>query len=180
MRAGESPKPAAQAEITRFPRWNRSELVSLVRNVSLATWILPIGRLFAWVHAEGLENLEGIEPPVIFAPNHQSHFDVPVVLMGLPWKWRSRVAPGDVEGVLRGTLPPGAAWSARPLHQQPELLPVVVLLQCVPAAAARGRSARHAALRGRTGRRQVVRADLPRGQADRATARSTRSSLASG
>lgn len=76
-----------------FPRWNRSRLVQAVRNVSLATWILPIGRIFAWVRAEGLENLEGVEPPVIFAPNHQSHLDVPAVLMALPWKWRRRIAP---------------------------------------------------------------------------------------
>lgn len=65
----------------------------MVRNVSLATWILPIGRIFAWIHAEGLENLRDLEPPVIFAPNHQSHLDVPAILMALPWKWRKRVAP---------------------------------------------------------------------------------------
>ena len=57
------------------------------------TWILPIGRIFAWMHAEGLENLEGLDPPVIFAPNHQSHFDVPVILMALPYRWRRRIAP---------------------------------------------------------------------------------------
>ncbi len=84
------PRPA---ETTEFPRWNRSGLVRWVRNLSLATWILPIGRIFAWVRAEGLENLNGIEPPVIFAPNHHSHLDVPALLMALPWKWRSRVAP---------------------------------------------------------------------------------------
>ncbi|MBS1873157.1 MAG: AMP-binding protein [Acidobacteria bacterium] len=76
-----------------FPRWNRTRAVSMVRNVSLATWILPIGRIFAWIHAEGLENLRDLEPPVIFAPNHQSHLDVPAILMALPWKWRKRVAP---------------------------------------------------------------------------------------
>ncbi len=87
----------APAPVTRlpekFPAWNRTRLVSAIRNLSLATWILPIGRIWAWVHAEGLENLEGIEPPVIFAPNHQSHFDVPVIMMALPWKWRSRITP---------------------------------------------------------------------------------------
>jgi long-chain acyl-CoA synthetase len=94
MRSAKTPTPPAAApEITPFPRWNRSGPVRLVRNASLATWILPIGRIFAWVRAEGLENLEGLEPPVIFAPNHQSHFDVPAVLMALPWKWRKRVAP---------------------------------------------------------------------------------------
>lgn len=89
--AGARPEPVAAHE--QFPRWNRGRLVSAIRNVSLATWILPIGRIFAWVKVEGLENLDALEPPVIFAPNHQSHLDVPCILMALPWKWRSRVAP---------------------------------------------------------------------------------------
>ncbi len=84
---------AAKPEAFDFPRWNRSAWIRWIRNVSLATWILPIGRIFAWVKAEGLENLEGIEGPVIFAPNHQSHLDVPAILMALPYSWRRRVAP---------------------------------------------------------------------------------------
>jgi long-chain acyl-CoA synthetase len=94
MRTTETAKSTAPAaEPLEFPRWNRSRAARMVRNVSLAAWILPIGRIFAWVRAEGLENLAGLEPPVLFAPNHQSHLDVPAILMALPWKWRSRVAP---------------------------------------------------------------------------------------
>ena len=47
----------------------------------LALVILPLGRIFAWVRVSGLEHLEGISGPVVFASNHQSHFDVPVILM---------------------------------------------------------------------------------------------------
>src|SRR5262249_50662171 len=35
----------------------------------------------------------GVEPPVIFAANHQSHMDVPVILASLPRRLRYRVAP---------------------------------------------------------------------------------------
>ena len=63
-----------------------------MRRLSLATWILPIGRLFAWVHVSGLEHLAGLEGPVVFAANHQSHMDTPVVLMALPRRWRARTA----------------------------------------------------------------------------------------
>jgi long-chain acyl-CoA synthetase len=42
---------------------------------------------------QGLENLEGINGPVIFAANHQSHFDTPAILSALPARWRYRVAP---------------------------------------------------------------------------------------
>jgi long-chain acyl-CoA synthetase len=85
--------PAAAPVITDFPRWNRRLPARILREACLATWILPIGRIFACVRAEGLENLEGIRPPVIFAPNHQSHLDVPVILMALPYRWRRRIAP---------------------------------------------------------------------------------------
>jgi long-chain acyl-CoA synthetase len=88
-----APAAASPPEVVDFPRWNRGALASFVRNVSLATWILPIGRIFAWVRAEGLENLDGIDGPVIFAPNHQSHLDVPAIMMALPYRWRRRLAP---------------------------------------------------------------------------------------
>jgi hypothetical protein len=39
----------------------------VARRVSLPTWILPLGRIFARVTVTGLEHLEKIEGPVIFA-----------------------------------------------------------------------------------------------------------------
>jgi long-chain acyl-CoA synthetase len=64
-----------------------------VRRFSQFTWILPIARLFAWVRVQGLENLEHVSGPVIFASNHQSHMDTPVILSVLPGYWRARIAP---------------------------------------------------------------------------------------
>ena len=65
----------------------------LARRVSLPTWILPLGRVFARVTVTGLEHLEHVQGPVIFAANHQSHFDAPVILDSLPPRWRYRTAP---------------------------------------------------------------------------------------
>ncbi|MEO5819244.1 MAG: AMP-binding protein [Vicinamibacteraceae bacterium] len=75
-----------------FPTWNRRWPFTWLRNASLLTWILPIGRAFAWVKVEGLEHLEGLPGPVVFAANHQSHLDGPMVLWSLPPRWRYRVA----------------------------------------------------------------------------------------
>ena len=80
------------AEIV-FPAWNRSLPARAARRVSLPTWILPLGRIFARVTVSGLDHLERIDGPVIFASNHQSHFDGPVILDSLPPKWRYRTAP---------------------------------------------------------------------------------------
>ena len=50
-------------------------LARAIRRVALPLFLLPLTRIFAHVRAEGLENLEGLEPPVIFAPTHQSYLD---------------------------------------------------------------------------------------------------------
>ncbi len=83
----------APPEPVDFPAWNRSWPVRAIRRISLPTWILPLGRLFAWTRIEGLEHLARIDSPVIFAANHQSHMDVPMILWSLPARLRYRVAP---------------------------------------------------------------------------------------
>jgi long-chain acyl-CoA synthetase len=84
---------SAPAEPVVFPGWNRSWPAHAVRRASLPTWILPLGRIFARLDVQGLEHLAKIDKPVILAVNHQSHFDVPVVLMALPARLRYTVAP---------------------------------------------------------------------------------------
>ncbi|HWF84184.1 MAG TPA: AMP-binding protein [Vicinamibacterales bacterium] len=90
----QSPEQSApQVEPIDFPSWNRSLLARAIRRVSLPTWILPIGRLFAWMRVEGREHLRDLAAPVIFAANHQSHMDGPMIMAALPRRWRYRVAP---------------------------------------------------------------------------------------
>ena len=86
------PAAIAATEPIDFPSWNQAMPARALRRASLTTWILPLGRIFAKVEARGLEHLEKIQGPVIFAANHQSHFDTPVILDALPAKWRYNVA----------------------------------------------------------------------------------------
>jgi long-chain acyl-CoA synthetase len=88
-----APEQAEVLEPVDFPSWNRTWPVRMIRRASQFTWILPIARLFAWAQARGLENLDHISGPVVFAANHQSHMDVPVILSVLPGAWRARIAP---------------------------------------------------------------------------------------
>jgi len=87
--SGETP-PAEPLDV---PAWNRSWPARAVRRVSLPTWVLPLARAFAWVRVEGLDHLDAIDSPVIFAANHQSHMDTPAILWALPSRFRYRVAP---------------------------------------------------------------------------------------
>jgi len=88
----ERPAVAAAAPAQEIPRWPRSRVASFVRDIGLALVILPLARAFAWLKIEGRENLEHLDAPVIFASNHQSHFDGPTILMALPYRLRRRVA----------------------------------------------------------------------------------------
>jgi long-chain acyl-CoA synthetase len=84
--------PTVEAPL-EFPSWNRSWPARWLRRVAQATLVRPLTRYFTRIAVAGIENLKGLQPPVIFAPNHQSFMDVPVILCALPTEWCSRLAP---------------------------------------------------------------------------------------
>ena len=87
--------PAATEQVVEpveFPSWNRALPFRVLRAVAQPAFLLPLTRVFAWITIEGRQNLKDLSGPVIFAANHQSHMDVPVVLAALPPRWRRRVA----------------------------------------------------------------------------------------
>jgi long-chain acyl-CoA synthetase len=88
-----APQPEPPSTAQDFPTWNRGTFARATRRVLLPGFLLPLTRIFAHIRTDGLANLEPLEPPVIFASNHQSYMDAPVILAALPPKWRYRVAP---------------------------------------------------------------------------------------
>jgi len=75
-----------------IPTWNRLWPARLIRNVALNTIWLPLTRMFAHAHIAGLEHLASLEGPVIFASNHQSHLDTPLIMFAVPSRFRRRMA----------------------------------------------------------------------------------------
>jgi long-chain acyl-CoA synthetase len=49
----------------------------------------------------GLENLEAVDPPVIFAANHTSDLDTVAIVSTLPFRWRTRLAPAMKKEAFR-------------------------------------------------------------------------------
>ena len=103
--------PSDVAEPVDFPSWNRHALVGVIRRLSLAMWILPLARCFAWMSIRGREHVEPLQQPVVFAANHQSHFDVPVILAALPGHVRKKVAPAMLKEFFKAHFfPEGYTW----------------------------------------------------------------------
>jgi long-chain acyl-CoA synthetase len=108
------PGAAGPEGALEFPEWNRSWPARWLRRVTLPGLILPLARLFAWIKVTGLENLRGLDGPVIFASNHQSHFDVPAILWSLPARWRYRVAPAMAKEFFEAHFHPDRyPWTQR-------------------------------------------------------------------
>jgi long-chain acyl-CoA synthetase len=93
LEAGTAANVVVRADPIDFPAWNRAAPMRALRRASLPTWILPIARMFVSLDVRGLEHLADLSGPVIFAANHQSHLDTPMILQALPERWRYRLAP---------------------------------------------------------------------------------------
>ena len=175
--SGPSRDRPPQPRRRRFqPRRGRDHRVSVVesiatrarvRRASLPTWILPLGRVFARITVAGTRPpASSSTTPVIFAANHQSHLDTPVILIRCRRRLRYRVAPAMAKEFFKAHFYPEQFGRRRVVHQQPELLSRRVFLQRVSAAAARSRHAPDAALHRRSDRRRLLGPDLSGGQAD--------------
>jgi long-chain acyl-CoA synthetase len=75
-----------------FPTWNRLWLARAVRNVALSALYLPLTRMIARARISGRQHLNSLRGPVVFAPNHQSHLDTPLILSVLPARYRYHTA----------------------------------------------------------------------------------------
>jgi 1-acyl-sn-glycerol-3-phosphate acyltransferase len=70
--------------------WARRYGTRLARVVVTETMTRPLTHLLAAPKVDGIDRLEQVDEPVIFAANHASHIDTPLVLSVLPDRWRHR------------------------------------------------------------------------------------------
>jgi 1-acyl-sn-glycerol-3-phosphate acyltransferase len=90
-RSAEPWQPAR--EPTEFPTgWARTPAARAVREAVLRYGFKPLVWTETEPTVEGLDNLHGVEPPVMFVANHASHMDTPLILCSLPKAWRERTA----------------------------------------------------------------------------------------
>lgn len=74
-------------------RWTRWRVLQWTRVLMQHLFFFPLTALFCRRKCTGEEHLQDLQGPVIFVVNHQSHFDTPVLLMSIPFRFRARIAP---------------------------------------------------------------------------------------
>jgi long-chain acyl-CoA synthetase len=105
-KAGEQ---TARIERTLLPRWTRTFPLRAFRFLFFQAVAIPLFRGLLTLKVTGLENLQNLKPPVLFASNHQSDLDAPAIFTALPRRWRYRLAPAMSQDYFRAWLEPGNA-----------------------------------------------------------------------
>ena len=86
VRAAREVRPSSRSD------WSRKRPAIAAREVAQKAGLEPLFRSQVRTKVEGLDVLDRIEGPVIFAANHASHLDTPLILLSLPDEWRRRTA----------------------------------------------------------------------------------------
>jgi len=71
---------------------SRTPAAIAAREVAQKVGLSPVFRSQVRTRVEGLDHLAKTSGPVIFAANHASHLDTPLILLSLPDEWRRRTA----------------------------------------------------------------------------------------
>ena len=83
--------------------WARRYPARMARMALLEGLARPTIKLLASPERRGLDRLDELDGPVIFAANHHSHIDTPLVLTSIPERWRYRVFVGAAADYFFGT-----------------------------------------------------------------------------
>jgi 1-acyl-sn-glycerol-3-phosphate acyltransferase len=92
--------------------WARRHPVRLARTLVVDGVWRPLVQVVAAPDVRGLDRLAGLpDGPVVFAANHASHVDTPLLLTALPTRYRHRTAVAAAADYFFDTRWKGAAWA---------------------------------------------------------------------
>ena len=71
--------------------WARKPAARMARRALAEAVVLPAVAALARPQRVGLDRIEHLDGPAIFAANHHSHIDTPLLFASVPRRWRSRL-----------------------------------------------------------------------------------------
>ena len=83
--------------------WARSPAARLARAGLVNGVMRPLMYAVGTPRRRGLDRLDGIDGPVVFASNHHSHVDTPTLLTSIPERWRKKLVVGAAADYFFGT-----------------------------------------------------------------------------
>jgi long-chain acyl-CoA synthetase len=86
--------------------WARAFPVRWFRRAFQRALVIPVSKYYLPLTVTGLEHLQDLQPPVIFAANHESHLDTAAMFAALPSRWRRRLAPAMAQDAFRAYFEP--------------------------------------------------------------------------
>lgn len=93
-RGVEPPPPAHPVGADYETAWAREWPARLARLVAVEAFWKPVVDWYCDPDVRGADRLAGHDGPAIFAANHHSHADTPLLLTTIPEPWRNRLAIG--------------------------------------------------------------------------------------
>ena len=90
--AVERPPIESRTGVDYDTAWARRYPARLARAVLVDDVLRPLAHVLAWPRVHGLDRIQTLEAPAIFAANHNSHLDTTLLLAGLPERFRHRTA----------------------------------------------------------------------------------------
>lgn len=107
----ERPAPNRGTGLDYDHEWSRRYPVRLLRAMVLDNVTRPVARLLAPTTVRGAEHLRHLTGPVIFAANHASHLDTPLLLTTLPARFRHHVVVAAAADYFFDRRWKAALWS---------------------------------------------------------------------
>jgi len=105
------PAPERRTGLAYDHEWSRRYPVRLARAVVLDNVGRPLARALAPTTVVGAEELRFVERPAIFAANHTSHLDTPLLLTSLPVRFRHRTVVAAASDYFFDTTWKSTVWS---------------------------------------------------------------------
>jgi 1-acyl-sn-glycerol-3-phosphate acyltransferase len=107
------PRPPAESKVGAGfeTAWARRYPARLARAMTMDAVARPLVKLIADPTLAGLDRIEDLEGPVIFAANHASHVDTPLLLTSLPTRFRHKTVVAAGADYFFDTRWKGTLWA---------------------------------------------------------------------